>query len=156
MWVIFLLYLSLQMGRKPNESESGRWAYLTLFFMGLLSCSLVYMGLSHSFRSRILSSASLYSSSSAKGVVLGGGGEAEEENECCRGIENLELWGTAVKWGTDFKFNSSKECCRACKGMCLGDGPCLCDSWVFCGDRERCGGKFGEVSWVLISLFFFW
>lgn len=135
-----------QMGRKPNESESGRWAYLTLFLMGLLSCSLVYMGLSHSFRSRIFSSASFESSTAAATGVVGGSGEVEEE-ECCQGIDNLELWGAAVKWGTDFKFNSSKDCCLACKAMCRGDGPCLCDSWVFCGDRERCGDKFGEVSW---------
>lgn len=57
----------------------------------------------------------------------------------------MELWGSAVKWGTDHKFNDSKDCCNACKSMCSGeDGPCLCDSWVFCGDRERCGEKFGE------------
>lgn len=57
----------------------------------------------------------------------------------------MELWGSAVKWGTDHKFNSSRDCCMACKAMCqVADGPCLCDSWVFCGDRERCGEKFGE------------
>jgi len=29
--------------------------------------------------------------------------------------------------------------------MCSGnEGPCLCDSWVFCGNREACGPKFGE------------
>lgn len=72
--------------------------------------------------------------------------EDEETGECCRGLEHLELWGSAVKWGTDHKFNNSKECCYACKAMCGGvDGPCLCDSWVFCGNKERCGGKFGEV-----------
>lgn len=71
----------------------------------------------------------------------------DESGSCCRGIQSLELWGAAVKWGTDFKFNSSEECCRACKAMCTGnDGPCLCDSWVFCGNKEACGSKFGEVS----------
>ena len=39
-------------------------------------------------------------------------------DRCCRGIENLELWGPVVN--LDFKFNSSKECCRACKEMCVG------------------------------------
>ncbi|PKA58886.1 DNA excision repair protein ERCC-4 [Apostasia shenzhenica] len=72
-------------------------------------------------------------------------GSSPEEEDCCRGVEHLELWGAAVKWGTDHKFNTSMECCQACKSMCSGaDGPCLCDSWVFCGDRERCGKKFGE------------
>ncbi|KAK1304409.1 hypothetical protein QJS10_CPB11g00237 [Acorus calamus] len=43
------------------------------------------------------------------------------------------------------KFNSSKECCEACKAMCDGgDGDCQCDTWVFCGDRERCKERFGE------------
>ncbi|KAG2315261.1 hypothetical protein Bca52824_018383 [Brassica carinata] len=29
--------------------------------------------------------------------------------------------------------------------MCSGnDGPCLCDTWVFCGNKEACGSKFGE------------
>lgn len=74
-------------------------------------------------------------------------GSGEESGSCCRGIKNLELWGAAVKWGSDFKFNTSQECCEACKSLCTGnDGPCLCDSWVFCGDPEACGPQFGEVS----------
>ncbi|KAF5734258.1 hypothetical protein HS088_TW16G00705 [Tripterygium wilfordii] len=29
--------------------------------------------------------------------------------------------------------------------MCTGDdGPCLCDTWVFCGNREACGSQFGQ------------
>ncbi|XP_077247237.1 uncharacterized protein LOC143886954 [Tasmannia lanceolata] len=129
------------MARKPNESESSRWAYLILLLMGLLSCSLVYMGLSVAFRPLILSS---FSGGKSTVQIEGEKGIGGEEGECCEGIENLELWGSAVKWGTDLKFNTSKECCRACKAMCSGDGPCLCDSWVFCGDREKCGQKFGE------------
>jgi hypothetical protein len=70
----------------------------------------------------------------------------DADGDCCRGIEHLELWGDAVKWGSEFKVNSSKACCLACKGMCSGDsGPCLCDSWVFCGDKLACGDQFGEV-----------
>lgn len=87
----------------------------------------------------------------------GGGVEGDlgaENGVCCRGIANLELWGAAVKWGSEFKFNSSEECCKACKGMCSGgDGPCLCDTWVFCGNREACGSKFGEVSFNLMTVF---
>ena len=79
-------------------------------------------------------------------------GVAEEEN-CCRGIENLELWGDAVKWGSEFRLNSSEECCMACKRMCSGEGgPCMCNSWVYCGDREACGPRFGE---VLLDFFYF-
>ncbi|XP_038681172.1 peptidyl-prolyl cis-trans isomerase-like 3 isoform X2 [Tripterygium wilfordii] len=72
-------------------------------------------------------------------------GDEEGEEECCRGIEHLELWGDAVRWGSDFKVNSSRECCMACKEMCGREGgSCLCDTWVFCGDREACGSRFGE------------
>ncbi|XP_042483633.1 uncharacterized protein LOC122064006 [Macadamia integrifolia] len=135
------------MGRKPNDSESSRWAFLILLLMGLVSCSLVYMGLSSAFRPRNISSVSDYDLGSSFSEVGNSWEEnlGSEEEECCRGIDHLELWGSAVKWGTDFKFNSSEECCRACKEMCNGpDGPCLCDTWVFCGNRESCGSKFGE------------
>lgn len=70
-----------------------------------------------------------------------------EEGQCCKGIQHLELWGDAVNWGTEFRVNSSEDCCKACKKMC-GDGDkgsCLCNSWVFCGDRNACGTRFGEV-----------
>ncbi|PRQ38135.1 hypothetical protein RchiOBHm_Chr4g0410431 [Rosa chinensis] len=46
-----------------------------------------------------------------------------------------------------FKFKSSEECSEACKAMCTGtDWPCLCDSWVYCGNREACRSKFGVLS----------
>eukprot|EP00262_Sarcandra_glabra_P013929 TRINITY_DN3955_c0_g2_i2.p1 TRINITY_DN3955_c0_g2~~TRINITY_DN3955_c0_g2_i2.p1 ORF type:complete len:350 (+),score=54.60 TRINITY_DN3955_c0_g2_i2:164-1213(+) len=129
------------MGRKPNESsEAGRCGFLILLLMGFVSCSLVYMGLSIAFRPRKFLSFVDNDGEHSSSLV-----EVDDDDECCRGTEKLEMWGAAVKWGSDFKFNSSKECCRACKAMCSGgDGPCLCDSWVFCGDREKCGNKFGE------------
>ncbi|XWS35579.1 hypothetical protein CRYUN_Cryun20dG0009100 [Craigia yunnanensis] len=34
---------------------------------------------------------------------------------------------------------------RLAREMCKGDDkPCLCDSWVFWGNREACGSRFGE------------
>lgn len=90
-----------------------------------------------------------------KGVVSTEGDD-DGDRGCCRGIAHLELWGDAVKWGSEFKVKSSEECCRACKEMCKGvDGPCLCDSWVFCGDREACGSKFGEVFIFPLTHFIF-
>ncbi|KAE8692992.1 hypothetical protein F3Y22_tig00110819pilonHSYRG00127 [Hibiscus syriacus] len=39
--------------------------------------------------------------------------------------------------------------------MCTGnDGPCLCDTWVFCGNKEAYGSRFGEVSSSLAFPFF--
>lgn len=132
------------MPRRLNlgEPEPGRFTATALLFIGLISCLLVYAVFSIVLRSRdhTLDSA----------VRFTGSQEADKDGwGCCRGVDNLELWGTAVKWGTDFKFNSSEECCKACKAMCSGnDGPCLCDSWVFCGNKEACGSKFGEVSLI--------
>ncbi|GMN48304.1 hypothetical protein TIFTF001_017478 [Ficus carica] len=125
------------MGRRQTDSEAGRFALLILFLMGVISCCIVYSYLSVASVSSPLDLDQQNASSE----------EAKEEkkyveNLCCRGIEHLELWGEAVKWGSDFKVNSSEQCCLACKEMC--DGPCLCDSWVFCGNRQACGSRFGE------------
>ncbi|KAL3497628.1 hypothetical protein ACH5RR_040360 [Cinchona calisaya] len=129
------------MGRKPNDSEPNRLGSLILLFLGFVSFIVVYFFMSAVWgpteSSKIESLTSL--------EVESGKLDGEESGGCCRGIPNLELWGPAVKWGTDFKFDSSEECCTACKAMCTGkDGPCLCDSWVFCGNKEACGSKFGE------------
>ena len=74
--------------------------------------------------------------------------------ECCRGVENLELWGSTVKWGSSYRLKSSGECCKACKEMCEAGDSCLCNSWVFCGDKERCGDSFGQVSFEVFSFNF--
>ncbi|XP_057761659.1 uncharacterized protein LOC130981915 [Arachis stenosperma] len=125
------------MGRKHDEKSTILYNRLILLLVSFASCGFVYFFLSAVLTKN--SSISLSASSSLALVGEGGGGG------CCRGIENLELWGAAVKWGSDFKFNSSEDCCNACKSMCTGnDGPCLCDTWVFCGNREACGSKFGE------------
>ncbi|XP_011047553.1 PREDICTED: uncharacterized protein LOC105141873 isoform X2 [Populus euphratica] len=125
------------MGRRQNDSEPSRFISLTFLLAGFISCALVYTVLS----------VALNSNTNSKGSNFEPLTLAEESNDggCCRGIEKLELWGGAVKWGSDHKFNSSKECCQACKAMCTGtDGPCLCDTWVFCGNKKACGSKFGE------------
>lgn len=68
--------------------------------------------------------------------------------DCCRGIEGLELWGPAVKWGSNHRLPSAAACCASCKAMCPHpeDDACRCDSWVFCGDERRCKDRLGEVS----------
>lgn len=133
------------MGRKQNDAEPGRYATLILLLIAVISCTLVYTLATVAFGPG-------WGNWSADPLKLtgeiGSGELGVESGECCRGIDNLELWGPAVKWGSDFKFNSSVECCKACKAMCGGnDGPCLCDTWVHCGSKEACGSKFGEVSW---------
>lgn len=131
------------MGRRQNDSDFGRFAILVLFLIGAISCSVIYLFLT------VVFSPSPESLPSVDDHVVG----VAEEEQCCRGIEHLELWGDAVKWGSEFRLNSSEECCMACKRMCSGDGgPCMCNSWVYCGDREACGPRFGE---VLFLLFYF-
>lgn len=144
------------MGRRQTESEVGRFTLLILFLMGTISCCMVYLCLSVVFKPS--SNLTVTSISDVGEYGIGDLGteveeeDEEEEEECCRGIERLELWGDAVKWGSNFKVNSSKECCMACKGMCGDDGSCSCDSWVFCGNREACGPRFGEVWFLAVSL----
>ncbi|PON58845.1 Cyclophilin-like domain containing protein [Parasponia andersonii] len=132
------------MGRRKNDSAVGRFSILILFLMGVISCCMVYYSISVVFvPSRTDPTISVLDSGQPADPE---GEEEEEESEefCCRGIEHWELWGDAVKWGSQFKLNSSEECCQACKAMCRKDGPCLCDSWVFCGNQEACGARFGE------------
>ncbi|GER28848.1 peptidyl-prolyl cis-trans isomerases [Striga asiatica] len=126
------------MGRKGSELEPTRWGSLILLLMGLVSFTAVYIFMSSALRPPV---------NSGIGPLRNGISELESsgDGDCCKGIENLELWGAAVKWGSEFKLNSSQQCCQACKDMCTGNqGPCLCDSWVFCGNKEVCGEKFGE------------
>ncbi|KAJ7944670.1 Peptidyl-prolyl cis-trans isomerase [Quillaja saponaria] len=136
------------MARKHNDPEPTRYSSLILFLVCLISCGLVYAFLLAVLGTSYTSSVSKFESlalfeDDENGRL--GGNFGGERKGCCDGIENLELWGAAVKWGSEFKFNSSEECCKACKSMCSGsDGPCLCDSWVFCGNRKACGSKFGE------------
>ncbi|KAI9088953.1 hypothetical protein K1719_029232 [Acacia pycnantha] len=128
------------MGRKPHDPEPTLPNRLILLLVCLVSCGLVY-----AFVSVVLTNSGTSSVSELVGDGVAMENSVEGNGGCCRGIENLELWGTAVKWGSQFKFNNSEDCCNACKSMCTGnDGPCLCDSWVFCGNRETCGSNFGE------------
>ncbi|GKV12707.1 hypothetical protein SLEP1_g23825 [Rubroshorea leprosula] len=128
------------MGRRQTDVEVGRCALLALLSLAIISCLLAYFCFSVVFNPSGVTVS--FGSTQDLGTQQD---ETEEENQCCRGIEHLELWGDAVKWGSEFKSNSAEQCCMACKEMCKGDdGPCLCDSWVFCGNRGACGSRFGE------------
>ncbi|XP_038895647.1 uncharacterized protein LOC120083824 isoform X2 [Benincasa hispida] len=129
------------MGRRQSDAKRGVCALAILFLIGISSCIMVYRCLIGPIRPT-----SVEVSSTSDFVNNGGFFKSgENSEECCRGIDHLELWGDAVKWGSDFKLNSSRECCLACKAMCDDQiGRCLCDSWVFCGDAKACGPNFGE------------
>ncbi|KAJ4777658.1 Peptidyl-prolyl cis-trans isomerase-like 3 [Rhynchospora pubera] len=71
--------------------------------------------------------------------------EGLNDSACCRGVDGLELWGSATKWGSEHKVESAEACCLACKAACTGPGDqCRCNAWVFCGNKEHCKDKFGE------------
>ena len=58
----------------------------------------------------------------------------------CRARAHTELEGGVVKWGSSHIVADAAACCEACsaheeKG---------CNVWVFCGDRDKCGDKFGQ------------
>ncbi|KAA3475409.1 Peptidyl-prolyl cis-trans isomerase [Gossypium australe] len=127
------------MGRRQTDSDLHRFTLCVLFLIAAISCCMAYYSFSVSLKGN---SDTIFVGSSES---WRGNEEEREGDGCCRGVEHLELWGDAMKWGSDFKLNSSEECCRACKEMCEGDdGPCLCDSWVFCGNKQDCGSRFGE------------
>ncbi|KAK8560830.1 hypothetical protein V6N13_026265 [Hibiscus sabdariffa] len=130
------------MGRRQNDPELSRFASLVLLPVALFSCVLAYAVVSTLLSTNVAPQDPVLDPSEMAGSDDSG---ERKKDGCCGGIENLELWGPAVKWGSEFKFNSSVECCQACKTMCSGnDGPCLCDTWVFCGNKEACGSRFGE------------
>ncbi|XP_057518909.1 uncharacterized protein LOC130799724 [Amaranthus tricolor] len=130
------------MGRRSIDSNAGSWISIFILSLGLLAGTLAYIVISTIFKpSNSISEFDKLALDENDGISL----TRENMGNCCRGIPHLELWGSAVKWGTDNKFNSAEECCESCKAMCSSTyGPCLCDSWVFCGDRQACGSKFGE------------
>uniref|UniRef100_A0ACD5ZN43 Uncharacterized protein n=1 Tax=Avena sativa TaxID=4498 RepID=A0ACD5ZN43_AVESA len=69
---------------------------------------------------------------------------ASESEGRCAGLPGVELWGPALNSGADQRTPSAAACCAACRATCGDDGDCRCNSWVFCGDRRRCGNRFGE------------
>lgn len=126
--------------RHIHEPEGTRGPCVSLLLITLLSCTIVFLILSPVFKSFQASDHPANSTSAKTQINL----KHVYEPKCCSGIEHQELWGKAVKWGSDFNVKTSEECCKACKSMCTDDGPCLCNSWVFCGDKKRCGDRFGQ------------
>ncbi|XP_076916827.1 uncharacterized protein LOC143576674 [Bidens hawaiensis] len=73
-------------------------------------------------------------------------GEQQESDGCCQGLEGVQLWGHDVN-GNPLRFDSANDCCKACIATCHNNGhsgPCLCDSWSFCGDKESCTDSYGK------------
>ncbi|XP_050941952.1 uncharacterized protein LOC103483456 [Cucumis melo] len=129
------------MGRRQRDAVRGVCALAIVFLMGISSCFMVYRCLIGSIRPTSVEVSSTSDFVNDGGVLKSG----EHNEECCGGIDHLELWGDAVKWGSDFKLSSSRECCLACKAMCDDQsGLCRCNSWVFCGDSKACGPHSGE------------
>ncbi|KAJ7297754.1 hypothetical protein O6H91_Y038100 [Diphasiastrum complanatum] len=123
------------MARRPNEE--GEWRWLFLVGLACIVCFSIYFMLSPLFATRI-------SADWSNGLQIAKDEVVEDISGCCKGVEHQELWGAVAKWGTDHLVNSSRECCQACKTMCGDDGPCLCNSWVYCGDQQRCGDKYRQ------------
>lgn len=129
------------MGKRHFQEPEGTWGpCVSLLLITLVSCTVVFLILSPVFRSSQASDAPANSTSAKTQISI----KHVHEPKCCSGIEHEEFWGKAVKWGSDYKVKTSEECCKACKSMCTDDGPCLCNAWVFCGDKKRCGDRFGQ------------
>jgi len=125
---------TLPLPRRPSDSR--RRGRLLLFLIVLVAVSAAAALAYLSFPSAALTPPPAASST------------VRADADCCRGIQGLELWGPAVKWGSNHRLPSAAACCASCKAMCphAEDGACRCNSWVFCGDERRCKDRLGEVS----------
>lgn len=117
--------------KHTSDQEAGWRPFLILSAITFSTCLAVYFALSPFF----LPSSSAFSHLDLLETHI---------SQCCRGTPHQELWGRVAREGIGHSFNSSLHCCNACKAMCSDDGPCLCNSWVFCSDEKKCGSKFGE------------
>ena len=117
--------------RRPSDGPRGARPILVVI---LIAAAATLLALAYSS----FPSASRATTASSSMAV------APTDDGCCRGLEGRELWGPAVKWGSDHRLLSAAACCESCKAMCKAN-DCRCDSWVFCGDKKRCGQRFGEV-----------
>lgn len=137
------------MGKRHFQEPEGTWGpCVSLLLITLVSCTVVFLILSPVFRSSQASDTPANSTSAKTQINI----KHVHEPKCCSGIEHEEFWGKAVKWGSNYKVKTSEECCKACKSMCTDDGPCLCNAWVFCGDKKLCGDRFGQVILHLLLL----
>ncbi|KAG2544252.1 uncharacterized protein LOC120689519 [Panicum virgatum] len=123
---------TLPLPRRPSDSR--RRGRLLLFLIVLVAVSAAAALAYLSFPSAALTPPPAASST------------VRADADCCRGIQGLELWGPAVKWGSNHRLPSAAACCASCKAMCphAEDGACRCNSWVFCGDERRCKDRLGE------------
>jgi cyclophilin family peptidyl-prolyl cis-trans isomerase len=71
----------------------------------------------------------------------------------CHPKFHTDLWGDVVAWGSQNKAGSAAECCASCHahnaavargGLEKGKNSTLCDTWVFCGDKHKCGAQYQE------------
>ncbi|KXZ55434.1 hypothetical protein GPECTOR_3g84 [Gonium pectorale] len=71
----------------------------------------------------------------------------------CHVAPNQEYWGAPLVWGDSHKARSVAECCAACHahrataargGLDKGANSTTCNTWVYCGDKERCGPRFQD------------
>ena len=58
----------------------------------------------------------------------------------CNKMDNTELWGDLVKWGSTNRKNSWLECCEDCRTTTSPLGV-PCNVWVYCGTPVRPPGR---------------
>ncbi len=131
------------MARRHHEGEGGgggggarRRIHLVVLLLICVTCGGVYLVCSPVLRNPFEKEVSSLSETKKKTMVVG---SLDDKESCCHGAEGTELWGEAVNWGPHLILNSSYQCCTACKANSK------CNSWVFCGDRDKCAAKYGEV-----------
>ncbi|KAG2429165.1 hypothetical protein HYH02_014100 [Chlamydomonas schloesseri] len=71
----------------------------------------------------------------------------------CFVAPKAEFWGEPVVWGPEHHTPDAAECCAACRahqlaaargGLDAGVNSTACNTWVYCGNQERCGPHYRE------------
>lgn len=72
----------------------------------------------------------------------------------CNVAWNTEYWGDPLVWGSTHHTDTAAGCCAACHahqlavargGLDKGLNSTACNTWVHCGDKERCGDMYRQV-----------
>lgn len=71
----------------------------------------------------------------------------------CNVAWNTEYWGDPLVWGSTHHTDTAAGCCAACHahqlavargGLDKGLNSTACNTWVHCGDKERCGDMYRQ------------
>eukprot|EP00271_Cylindrocystis_brebissonii_P010209 TRINITY_DN26331_c0_g1_i1.p1 TRINITY_DN26331_c0_g1~~TRINITY_DN26331_c0_g1_i1.p1 ORF type:complete len:342 (-),score=25.04 TRINITY_DN26331_c0_g1_i1:781-1806(-) len=133
-------YRSRQEARRLGESAVGTCLLLSLLVV--VAFIATFTSVKAFYRAQTTSRVAGQDDGSVENSDLGDEANALQSGgsgSLCRGLERMEVWGTAVNWGSTNKLETAEACCQQCK-----DRMEKCNSWVYCFDEAVCKDKFKE------------